>query len=96
MNGYVCFYDGKRWECYANSMFAAKEKAVAHFKPPKSKQHMVSVVLAEKDGKQVEHSGAAMTQFYVHYLGPVIYLCLRDENHPWYGYGIKRLDKEQT
>ena len=37
-----------------------------------------------------------MTQFYVHYLGPVIYLCLRDENHPWYGYAIKRLDKEQT
>ena len=57
MSGYVCFYDGKRWECYASSMFAAKEKAVAHFKPPKSKQHMVSAVLAEKDGKQVEHSG---------------------------------------
>ena len=30
MNGYVCFYAGKRWECYASSMFAAKEKAVAY------------------------------------------------------------------
>ena len=60
MNGYVCFYDGKRWECHASSMFDAKEKAVDHFKPPKSKRHMVSVVLAEKDGKQVEHSGAML------------------------------------
>ena len=60
MNGYVCFYNGKRWECYANSMFAAKEKAVAHFKPPKSKRHTVSVVLAEKDGKQVVHDGAML------------------------------------
>ena len=60
MNGYVCFYGGKRWECYASSMFAAKEEAVAHFKPQKSKRHMVSVVLAETDGKQVEHSGAML------------------------------------
>jgi hypothetical protein len=42
------------------SMFDAKEKAIAHFKPPKSKQHMVSVVLAEKDGKQVVHDGAML------------------------------------
>ena len=34
MNEYVCFYNGKRWECYASSMFDAKEKAVAYFKPP--------------------------------------------------------------
>lgn len=60
MNGYVCFYNGKRWECHASSMFDAKEKAVAHFKPPKSKQHMVSVVLAEKDGQQVVHDGAML------------------------------------
>ena len=60
MNGYVCFYAGKRWECYASSMLDAKEKAVAYFKPPKSKPHMVSVVLAEKDGKQVVHDGAML------------------------------------
>ena len=60
MNEYVCFYAGKRWECYANSMFDAKGKAVTYFKPPKSKQHMVSAVLVEKDGKQVEHSGAML------------------------------------
>ena len=34
-----------------------------------------------------------MTQFYVSYQGLGVYLCLRYENHPWYGYAIKRLDK---
>ena len=55
MNEYVCFYNGKRWECYASSMFAAKEKAVAYFKPPKSKQHMVRAVLAKWAAPQPEH-----------------------------------------
>lgn len=55
MNGYVCFYNGKRWECYASSMFDAKEKAVAYFKPPKSKQHMVRAVLAKWAAPQPEH-----------------------------------------
>ena len=32
-----------------------KQKAIAAFKAPKSKAHMVSVTLAEKDGKQVVH-----------------------------------------
>ena len=60
MNGYVCFYNGKRWECHAESSYKAQQLAVAHFKPPKSKQHMVSVVLAEKDGKEVVHDGAEL------------------------------------
>lgn len=34
-----------------------------------------------------------MDQFYTSTHGPVRYLCIRDENHPWYGYAIKRLDK---
>lgn len=45
--GYVTFYDRKRHELYAHSLYAAKQAAVAYFKPPKSRQHMVSVVLAE-------------------------------------------------
>lgn len=53
MNGYVCFYNGKRHELYAADLYAAKEAAIAHFKPPKSKTHMVSVVLAEVRGKSV-------------------------------------------
>ncbi len=32
-----------------------------------------------------------MQQFYLSYHGPVTYLCLRDEQHVWYGYAIKRL-----
>lgn len=56
MNGYVCFYNGKRIEVYADSLFAAKEKAVFIFKAPKSKRHMVSVMLAEKGGREVVHN----------------------------------------
>ena len=54
--GYVAFFNSKREELYAPSLFAAKEKAIALFKPAKSKRHMVSVVLAEKpDGSTVTH-----------------------------------------
>lgn len=55
MNGYIAFYNQKRFEVYAETLFEAKDKAIAHFKPPKSKQHMVTVMLAEKDGEPVEH-----------------------------------------
>jgi hypothetical protein len=54
--GYVAFYQNKRHELYAESLYAAKLKAIEHFKPPKSKQHMVSVILAEKNGKEVTHN----------------------------------------
>lgn len=56
MNGYVFFYNNRRVEIHADSLFAAKEKADAHFKPPKSKRHMVHGMLAEKDGEQVVHT----------------------------------------
>lgn len=58
MNGYVCFYGSQRFECRASSLYAAKLLAVAHFKAPKSKQHMVSVTLAEKNGEQIVHIAA--------------------------------------
>jgi hypothetical protein len=60
MNGYIAFYNGQQKEVYAENQFAAKKKAVELFKAPKSKQHMVSVVLAEKDGNQVTHSTAGI------------------------------------
>ena len=56
LNGYVCFYGSKRAEIHAASLFEAKTKAVAHFKAPKSKAHMVTVTLAEVGGKQVTHT----------------------------------------
>lgn len=55
MNGYVCFYNSKRIEVRAASLYAAKLAALEQFKPPKSKAHMVSVVLAEKESTPVTH-----------------------------------------
>lgn len=43
---YMAFYEGKQFDLYASSLLDAKEKAVKHFKPPKSKKHMVHVYLA--------------------------------------------------
>ena len=56
MNGYLAFYNGHQMEVYAERLIDAKDKAVAAFKPPKSKRHMVSVVLCEKEGEVVVHS----------------------------------------
>lgn len=47
MNTYQCFYNGQTMEIKAQSLYAARVSATAVFKPPKSKQHMVSVVLVE-------------------------------------------------
>jgi hypothetical protein len=58
MNGYIAFYNGKRFEVYAESLISAKEKAVEYFKPAKSKRHMVSVMLAEKNGEPVVHKAS--------------------------------------
>ena len=54
--GYVCFFNGKRIEIFADSMFQAREHAEKVFKPSKSKKHMISVILAEIDGKPVIQS----------------------------------------
>jgi hypothetical protein len=56
MNGYVAFFEGRRHELHADSLFKAKEAAVAFFKPSKSKRHLVTVVLAEVQGRQVTHT----------------------------------------
>jgi hypothetical protein len=53
MHGYIALYQGRRHELYAENMLAAKNAAVAYFKAPKSKQHLVSVHLAEVDGETV-------------------------------------------
>lgn len=57
--GYVFFYNGKRIELYATTMLRATELARNHFKPPKSKRHMVHGMIAERDdGSQVTHSAS--------------------------------------
>lgn len=53
--GYVCFFKNERHEIYAKSLWDAKQKAIAFFKPKRKDEHMVSVILAEKDGKPVTH-----------------------------------------
>ena len=60
MNGYKAFYAGKEIDVYATSSYAAQRLAVERFKTPKSKQHLVSVMLCERDGQQVTHSTAGL------------------------------------
>ena len=58
LNGYVCFYKGKRAEVYASTSYEAQTKAAAVFKA--RKQYEVTVVLAEKGGAPVVHSTASL------------------------------------
>lgn len=52
--GYVANYGGRKVGVYAPSLYAASEIARDYFNPPKSKRHMVSVLLAEdRDGNVV-------------------------------------------
>ncbi len=51
--GYICMYGDKRWETYADSLYDAKKKAIAHFKVKPKAEHRVSVYLAEKNGEDV-------------------------------------------
>ena len=60
MNGYICYYNQKQIEVEAETSFEAREKATDLFKPPKSKRHMISVYLAEKDMVSVVHSTAGL------------------------------------
>ncbi len=52
-HGYIAFYGGKRVEIQADSLYGAKLKAIEMLKVPKSKQGLLAVELAEKDGEQV-------------------------------------------
>jgi len=56
MNGYKCFYKGKTVEVYADTSYAAQQKAAAIFKVKKS--YEITVVLCEKRGEQVVQSTA--------------------------------------
>lgn len=56
MNGYIAFYDNKRLELYAETLWEATVKARVTFRAPKSRQHLVTVMLAEQDGEPVVHT----------------------------------------
>ena len=53
---YQANYSGKKVQFEADNLYDAKLKALVHFKPPKSKRGLVSVLLCGKiaDGVEVE------------------------------------------
>lgn len=58
MNGYIAFFRGKQIEVHAQTSYEAQQKAAQVFKARKA--YEVHVVLAERDGQQVEHSTGAV------------------------------------
>lgn len=54
LHTYDAYYNNRHDEVKAPSLYAAKQAAIGLFKPAKSKQHMVTVVLKQKaDGTDV-------------------------------------------
>jgi uncharacterized protein (DUF952 family) len=60
VNGYIAFYKGKQVEVYANTSYEAQQKAAVMFKVKPAKSYDVAVVLAERNGQQVVHSGGVL------------------------------------
>ncbi len=60
MNSYIAFFNNQRHELNAPSLYAAELKAIEHFKPKKSQQHMVHVHLTETPQGPVTHSTASL------------------------------------
>ena len=58
MNGYICFYKGRKLEVHADTQLKARDEAAKLFKAKKA--YEVTAVLAEKDGQQVTHSTGAI------------------------------------
>jgi hypothetical protein len=58
MNGYICMFLGKKVEVLANDLWQAKQKAISALNVPKSKQGLLSIVLAEVSGKDIIQSTA--------------------------------------
>ena len=54
LNGYVCFHKGRRFEIYAKTSYDAQQLCAKINKIKKPSE--ITVVLAEKDGKTVEHT----------------------------------------
>jgi hypothetical protein len=67
MHGFVAIHGSRQIDVYAESLFQAKQKAIAQLKVRKSQEHMISVMIAERDvdpvtmkGTQVVHSTAGL------------------------------------
>jgi len=55
MNGYLAFYNGKKIEIIAEDLYSAKQQAIKKLNVNRKKEYMVTVILAEKNGKTVTH-----------------------------------------
>lgn len=60
MNGYICKFLGKSVEVMANDLWQAKQKAIAELRVPKSKQGLLSIVLAEINGKEYINNASSI------------------------------------
>lgn len=60
MNTYHAFYNQKKVELEALSSYRAQLAAIEYFKPPKSKQHMITVLLVAVNGTPYVQSTAAL------------------------------------
>ena len=60
MFGYLAFYGSSKKEIYASSLYEAKLNAIKEFRVPKSKAHLISVILCEKAGESVSFSSASL------------------------------------
>ena len=54
LNGYIGFYRDKQFEVYASTSYEAQQKIAADNKIKKT--YEITIVLAEKAGKQVVHT----------------------------------------
>ena len=55
LNGYIAILKGQRIEIRAESLWAAKQQAIAQLKPRKKDMGLLAVALAEKGGKPITH-----------------------------------------
>ena len=55
MNGYIAFYNDKRIEIYADTLYDARLKAEVAFNAHGKKAWKINIMLAECNGKQVVH-----------------------------------------
>lgn len=59
---YECGFNGRRETIEASSLLDAKRKAIGLFQPRRTQEHMVWVVLANRDGQPIplNHSNAEL------------------------------------
>ena len=60
MNGYIAHWSGRRIEIRAATLYDAKKRAAELLRVPAKQQHMIAVLLAEKDGAPVTHNPAIL------------------------------------